>query len=1033
MRIAAFYIILFFIAGKNYAQSFPHIQFSHLSEKDGLSSNQVNAIVQDEDGFIWIGTSDGLNRFDGYKVRTFHQIPNEKNSLIFNGVFSIVCDLKKGLWVCTSEGISYYNKKTGRFYNFRHNPADSNSIANDEYASVYLANNNTTWITNLSVLYHFDSLLHYKRVQPDFKIMLDRKEIASYTNLVQDRQNQLWGIASSSLFLLDKYTLHIKQRFENFPGTIRTIYQDSHSQYWIGSFYGGLLRFNPVDKSFQPIPLINKSTVVNSITEWKDNQGYKWLVIGTDGGMILVDPVSLKSKLYKYLPGSMEQYSLSGNNISCVFVDRQNILWVATDNGVSYVRPSQQQFELWNTNTSEELNRQGVADFVYSCDENNSGLWFSTWLSQGLFLFNKSGELQSKYLKIIPILDSLKPFYIHCVGDSVLWFTTENALVQLNLKKVRLYFYKPPPNNPPIGLRTIVSLNEHKWWIRTRNNGANGLYIFDPSEKKFIHHYGCDKDRKGSAPMFIMDIFHGNKGEIFLASRNDGLFQYDSASNSFINLFQFSGEQLLSHSNDFESIAEDKNGFLWIGTFKGLFAFDPKTKKVAHDYFSNSLIGGVEISALCFDAEQNLWMNSNRGLFCLTSSGQIKQFNGTDGLPNNFAEGVLRLGRDGYMNSGFRNYLVRFKPDQLVRLPSPAAKVHFSEASVMDRPYFFQYNSSGEKEIVVQAGQNRFALDFSIMNYDNNNAKHYYYRLVGAMNNWQQNENGHLVFYNIAPGNYTLYVKGTEKQTLSPSEEDVVHITVKAFWWQTTAFWLACLVITILLAFFLIRRHIANIHKQAAFKQRLTEMEMTALRAQMNPHFIFNSLNSIENFIMQNKEREASDYLNKFARLIRIILENSSHNLITVAQDMEALQLYVDLEQFRFHNKFSYQVCMDKELMEDNYRIPPLLIQPFVENAIVHGIANSDSPNLRLAVHVRLEEDYIKYTIVDNGIGRKKAALYNMHYGSRHKSIGLHITKERIHIFNQQESSGDEVTLIDLYDEEGNAAGTRCEIKIKPV
>ena len=120
---------------------------------------------------------------------------------------------------------------------------------------------------------------------------------------------------------------------------------------------------------------------------------------------------------------------------------------------------------------------------------------------------------------------------------------------------------------------------------------------------------------------------------------------------------------------------------------------------------------------------------------------------------------------------------------------------------------------------------------------------------------------------------------------------------------------------------------------------------MTALRAQMNPHFIFNSLNSIENFIMQNKERQASDYLNKFARLIRIILENSFHDLITVSQDLEALQLYVDLEQFRFHNKFSYQVCIDKELTEDNYRIPPLLIQPFVENAIVHGLANSDQQN----------------------------------------------------------------------------------------
>jgi sensor histidine kinase YesM len=305
--------------------------------------------------------------------------------------------------------------------------------------------------------------------------------------------------------------------------------------------------------------------------------------------------------------------------------------------------------------------------------------------------------------------------------------------------------------------------------------------------------------------------------------------------------------------------------------------------------------------------------------------------------------------------------------------------------------------------------------------------------LDGAMNSWQQNENGHLVFYNIAPGNYTLHVKGSDKQVLAPAEEDVVHITVKAFWWQTRAFWLSLIAAAILLATFIIRRNIANIRRQAAFKQKLAEMEMTALRAQMNPHFIFNSLNSIENFIMQNKERQASDYLNKFARLIRIILENSLHNLIPVMQDLEALQLYVDLEQFRFHNKFSYQVCIDKELTEDNYKVPPLLIQPFVENAIVHGLANSDRSDLRLSVRVRMMGDYIHYTIEDNGVGRKRAALYQVQNRKNHRSVGLHITQERINIFNQTQTAGDEVMITDLYDEAGNAAGTRCQIKIKPV
>jgi sensor histidine kinase YesM len=184
---------------------------------------------------------------------------------------------------------------------------------------------------------------------------------------------------------------------------------------------------------------------------------------------------------------------------------------------------------------------------------------------------------------------------------------------------------------------------------------------------------------------------------------------------------------------------------------------------------------------------------------------------------------------------------------------------------------------------------------------------------------------------------------------------------------------------------------------------------------------------------MQNKERQASDYLNKFARLIRIILENSHHNLITISRDMEALQLYVDLEQFRFNNKFSYQLDIEKELTEDNYQIPPLLIQPFVENAIVHGLANSDHPNLRLSITLKSEGDYIKYTIEDNGVGRRNAASYRLQNQTNHKSVGLNITRERINIFNRQRNFGDEVKIIDLYNEKGDAAGTRCEIRIKPV
>jgi Histidine kinase len=218
---------------------------------------------------------------------------------------------------------------------------------------------------------------------------------------------------------------------------------------------------------------------------------------------------------------------------------------------------------------------------------------------------------------------------------------------------------------------------------------------------------------------------------------------------------------------------------------------------------------------------------------------------------------------------------------------------------------------------------------------------------------------------------------------------------------------------------------------EAHMKQKIAEVEMKVLRAQMNPHFIFNSLNSIENFMMQNEKRLASDYLNKFTRLIRTILDSSLSDLIPVTKDMEALQLYIDLQQLRFNNKFTYKTNIDPLIVNGDYKVPSLIVQPFVENAIEHGIAHSEKHDCTLSVSAMLNNDFILYTIEDNGIGREQAAAYNMQNKKQHKSLGISITKDRIHIFNDTVKSVEDVVITDLYDDKQQPAGTRVEVKIK--
>jgi anti-sigma regulatory factor (Ser/Thr protein kinase) len=238
--------------------------------------------------------------------------------------------------------------------------------------------------------------------------------------------------------------------------------------------------------------------------------------------------------------------------------------------------------------------------------------------------------------------------------------------------------------------------------------------------------------------------------------------------------------------------------------------------------------------------------------------------------------------------------------------------------------------------------------------------------------------------------------------------------------------------LTLFVAFLLYKSFQAKkLKNESQYKQKITETEMQALRAQMNPHFFFNSLNSIENFIMQNEKKLASDYLNKFARFIRGILDSSTNDLIELNKDLESLQLYIDLEQLRFNNKFIYICQVDPQLQDGEYRVPALLVQPFLENAINHGIGPSDRKDLKICLEVKLHNNKIHYIIEDNGIGREQSALYNRLNKPFHKSVGMKLTQERINIFNQEPGNTENLKIIDLYDEDHKPTGTRIEFALK--
>jgi len=214
---------------------------------------------------------------------------------------------------------------------------------------------------------------------------------------------------------------------------------------------------------------------------------------------------------------------------------------------------------------------------------------------------------------------------------------------------------------------------------------------------------------------------------------------------------------------------------------------------------------------------------------------------------------------------------------------------------------------------------------------------------------------------------------------------------------------------------------------KAELTTQVAEAEMKSLRAQMNPHFIFNSLNSINTFILKNQTETASDYLTKFSRLIRAVLNNSKHKLVSLEDELEALRIYLELEQLRFNHKFDFNITIDQYLDANRVFIPPLLIQPYVENAIWHGLMYKDGHG-KIDIMAHQEDPNIRFTILDNGIGREKAKTYKSAYKVKGKSLGMSITADRIATINKLYQCEAKITISDLYDTNQQATGTKVTV-----
>jgi hypothetical protein len=338
--------------------------------------------------------------------------------------------------------------------------------------------------------------------------------------------------------------------------------------------------------------------------------------------------------------------------------------------------------------------------------------------------------------------------------------------------------------------------------------------------------------------------------------------------------------------------------------------------------------------------------------------------------------------------------------------------------------------------IKLNFADNFFSFEFSALDYTNPEKNWYRYQLEGYEPNWINTgpDRRFAQYQKVDPGTYIFRVTGTNNDGVWNPEGTSIVVVIQPPWWQTWTFRVIAIIVIISLAWTLTywrMRYVRRKHeiekKMLSIEKQIFDLEQKALRLQMNPHFIFNSLNAIQNFVIINDTDKAVNYLAKFSHLMRMILANSIQSYIPLKDELKALTYYMDLEKLRFDDKFEYTIKLDPSIDTEFIEVPPMLLQPYVENAIIHGIVHVEGKG-NLLIEMKKKRDTLICIIEDNGIGREKATKLREQSGIKRKPRGMMITQERLDILSKQRKRGFSVKVTDLKNQKGEPTGTRVEI-----
>lgn len=1000
-----------------------------LTVEDGLSDNRITCFYKDKKGFVWIGTRNGLNRYDGRRIIIYK--PTAGNSISNEIINDIAEDSRGHIWVATMNGLNRLNQHTGRWDVFLPgekppaNHVPSNLVWDidvDRYDRVWIASDVREFScydsrTNLFTYYQWPA---FARSLPGFS----SGSYHSIKRFVWKNEKEIWLATNQSLVLLNIHTREFSLTAGNYRSEVHDLLYDAAQQkvYW--TVEGGkLLSWDDRQKQLREEPIVPEP--YPSAFYRLPSAAEKW--VASENGLLRIDTGTGKFFLMRHIP--QLSASLQPGSVTAVLQDDQHINWVGTSNGVSMydIRGARSLFlPLLPASDRESLNQMGGVYF----DAQHDRYFACAANAAVVFMISKRSGVIQRFSA-----DAKGAPFSHCNTvkadhNGTIWLLTENHAYRFDEAQSQFVLFPTPNGNKAVTFRDVAQDTEGNYWLATFHDG---LYHYRTAEKKFGLPQGLGFEHLPTITALHTDR---HRKKVWISTFSLGFYCYDLSQKKLTTYMESKTHPHYSALDLVQDVAQDGRGNIWAATQAGgLFRF----RHLANDsmevtqFQMKTGLPDNNFLALATQGDSTLFAMSGRGIYQLSTNGQLiaalsgrQYFNFSSYLSDpRFPHKMFYNNEANELVAGVGGGLLFFPqepPSHPDTIPLAITTIFLNGEALLPQ----QLPRNGEW--LLSSSQNNLAVEFALLRYGGRESVELEYRLHGRDAQWIKSSSDlSAVYQNLAPGRYQFQLRAVNAQGSVAGYQQLPPFEIQPPFWQR---WWAVAAAALLVAaaiFLLVRRRINNIKRKAALQQQLAELEAKALRAQMNPHFIFNSLNAIQELIVTQNVEAAYNYLSKFSKLLRLVLHNSEKSAIPMTDELNMLQLYLDLESLRFRQSFRYEIAVAPSLDAEAVLVPPLLLQPFIENALWHGLALREGEK-KLRIDIRSLQTQLLCVIEDNGIGRQRSAeVKAQKLGAAHfDSKGLTLSQQRIHLLNRNGEAG-YVKIEDLYDD-NVATGTRVLI-----